>query len=248
MPMGCHMSDLKNFIIRCAGINIGIHTLSTGTYGYCIDYLTDDSPDIQVTVTKEDIDRVLSTPINEALRDNPAYLESIIVYEKIIEALLDYKCFMVHGAAIAIADRAWIFSAKSGTGKTTHIKQWLRHNKEVYVVNGDKPIIRMIDDIPYVCGTPWYGKERLGCNRMVPLNGIAFLERDEINSISEIPFTQAYLQLLQHVHVPHDKEKAKKTLGLARQLDNKVSYYAFRINNYKDDCYSVAYDAMVGSK
>lgn len=241
------MIDLRNFVIKVAGVNIGISTLSTGTYGYCIRYISDEKPDVCITVTKEDVERVASSGKGTD-PTNTVYNECIAVYEKIIDALLDYDCFMMHGAVIAIDNNAWMFSADSGTGKTTHIKQWLRHKKRVYIVNGDKPIIRFLDGQIYACGTPWCGKERLGTNTMVPLRGIAFLERNEYNTIREMPFAEAYLYLLQHVHVQHDVEKAKKTLCLVRKLDHKVLYYDFKINNFKDDCFNVAYDAMVGNK
>ena len=242
------MTDMKNFVIKVAGINVGISTQSTGTYGYCISYLTDETPEVHVSVTQADVDDLFSSSLIAQQYDNPAYLESIAVYVKIIEALLDYNCFMMHGAVVAIGNEAWMFSANSGTGKTTHIKQWIRNIDGAYVVNGDKPIIRIVNDQIYVCGTPWYGKERLGTNTMVPLKGIAFLKRNESNCIREMPFSEAYLSLLQHVHVPHDPDQAKKTLRLLQQLDSKVSYYDFKVNNFKDDCLQVAYNAMVGKR
>lgn len=242
------MTDLKNFVIKIAGINVGISTQSTGTYGYCINYLTDEAPDVHVSVTQADVDELFSSDLIAQQYDNPAYLESIAVYVKIIEALLDYNCFMMHGAAVAIGNEAWLFSANSGTGKTTHIKHWLRNIDGAYVVNGDKPIIRLMDDQIFVCGTPWYGKERLGTNIMVPLKGIAFLTRNESNIIHKLSFPQAYLFLLQHVHVPHDSEMAKKTLRLLQQLGSRISYYDFKINNFKEDCLQVAYNAMVGNR
>ena len=241
------MTDLRNFVIKIAGINIGVNTLSTGTYGYCIRYLSDEKPDVSVEINKADVDRVSSSGMGND-PTNTVYNECIAVYEKIIDALLDFDCFMMHGAVIAIDNNAWMFSADSGTGKTTHIKQWLQHNPNAYIVNGDKPIIRFMHGQIYVCGTPWCGKERMGQNTMVPLRGIAFLERNESNIIREISFAEAYLHILHHVHVQHDAEKAKKTLRLAQQLDSKISYYRFMVNNYKDDCYDVAYNAMVGNK
>lgn len=242
------MTDMKNFVIKVAGINVGISTLSTGTYGYCINYLSDEAPDVYVSVTRADVDDLFSSSLIAQQYDNPAYLESIAVYVKIIEAFLDYNCFMMHGAVVAMGDEAWMFSANSGIGKTTHIKHWLRNIKGAYVVNGDKPIIRMIDDQIYVCGTPWCGKERLGTNTMVPLKGIAFMTRNESNSIRKIAFSEAYLFLLQYIHVPHDPDQAKKTLRLLQQLGSKVSYFDFKVNNFKDDCLQVAYDAMVGKR
>ena len=217
--------NMRKFVVRIADVNIEINTLSTGTYGYCIDYLTSDKQDIDISITKEDVDQLIKADQRASQFINEAYLESIAVYQKIVEEMLSYKCFMMHGAVVAIDNAAWMFSAKSKTGKTTHVKKWLKHINGAYIVNGDKPLIKIQHDQVYACGTPWCGKERLGRNTMVPLKAVVFLERSESNSIQKLTFSNSFLYLLQHVYIPSNPEKAKETLQLLQMLEDKVSFY-----------------------
>ena len=49
----------------------------------------------------------------------------------------------MHGAVIRYKGKAYLFTAPSGTGKTTHIRQWLKKAEGTFVVNGDKPLIKV---------------------------------------------------------------------------------------------------------
>ena len=83
---------------------------------------------------------------------------------------------------------------------------------------------------------------------MVPLKAVVFLERSESNSIQKLTFSNSFLYLLQHVYIPSNPEKAKETLQLLQMLEDKVSFYYFKINNFKEDCLSIAYNALVNDE
>lgn len=66
-----------------------------------------------------------------------------MLYRKICTRMLDYDAFLFHAAIVSYAGRGFAFAAKSGTGKSTHVAQWMRAlGGDVTVVNGDKPILR----------------------------------------------------------------------------------------------------------
>lgn len=69
--------------------------------------------------------------------------------------LLDFNGFMLHASAVAICNKAYLFSAKSGTGKSTHTELWQKYFGEdrAIIVNDDKPAIRFIDNQFYVSFT-----------------------------------------------------------------------------------------------
>lgn len=169
----------------------------------------------------------------------------IVLLRKLANAMLSYDTFLMHGAVIAIGDSAYMFTAKSGTGKTTHIRKWLKNLPEAYVVNGDKPLIIAGENVPQACGTPWCGKERMGTNTIVPLKAIVFMVRAEDNAIRPISFTEAFPRLLAQTHRPEDPELMKKTLQLLTSLNKRVSFYQFNVNNLKDDAFQVAYHELV---
>ena len=114
-------------------------------------------------------------------------------------------------------------------------------------MNGDKPfiIVRQAGELPLACGSPWAGKENLQTNAMVPLKSIVLLERAEENRMERVSFGQAFPFLLQQVYHPENEEKMRKTLRLMQRMSSAVSFWRFQCNNFKDDCFDVAYNALV---
>ena len=210
------------------------------------DFRTKELPAYQIILTDEDIDfsAVERDPKAKLLIKTPSILG------KFSDALLDFDTVLMHGAVLAVENSAFLFSAPSGTGKTTHILKWQDHLPKAFVVNGDKPFIKFSEDgtPPLACGSPWAGKENLYSNTMVPLKAIILMERAENNRIEPISFAQAFPFLLQQTYRPEDPEKMRKTLKLMQRLSPAVSFWRFQCNNFKDDCFDVAYNALVGKQ
>lgn len=96
--------------------------------------------------------------------------------------LIKYNGILLHSSCVVVDDYAYVFSADSGTGKSTHTQLWLEHfGDRAYILNDDKPAIRLIDGKVYACGTPWSGKYDYSTPKIVELAGICFLQRSETN-------------------------------------------------------------------
>ena len=115
----------------------------------------------------------------EANRDVADYIyECRQFYEK----LLDYNGMMFHASAVVVDGKAYLFSAPSGTGKSTHTRLWLEYfGEKAYILNDDKPAIRIMDGKFYAYGTPWCGKDNVSTNQKCEIKAICFLERSEVN-------------------------------------------------------------------
>ena len=106
------------------------------------------------------------------------YLETLAVYRKIAEKMPDYGVVLFHGSCIAVDGIGYLFTAKNGTGKSTHTRLWRELLKDrAVMVNDDKPLIRIDENGAVVYGTPWDGKHRLSTNTSVPLKALCVLER-----------------------------------------------------------------------
>ena len=92
--------------------------------------------------------------------------------------LIDFDVLLFHGSVVAVDGQAFLFTAKSGTGKTTHTRLWLKQIPGCHVLNGDKPLLLFRNDGIYACGTPWQGKENYGTNEILPLKSICLFNRD----------------------------------------------------------------------
>ena len=239
--------DERNFSLSIAGHSFGIHTIYDEVYYLCRKYITNLPAEIDIKISEEDIAKELKKVEPGGLTAK-AYLETLAVYRKIAESILAFDEFLMHGAVVAYDDKAYMFTAPSGTGKTTHIRKWLRNLEGSYVVNGDKPIIQLTEDEAIACGTPWRGKERFGRNCMVPLKAIVLMERGENNEIEEISFEKALSGLLRQTYMPEDARKMKKTLALVAKLKDRVRFYKYVFNNMKEDAFGVAYSAIAAGK
>ncbi len=240
------------FTVCLAGINVAVVSLFDEVYDFCHDYLTDAPADMSVSVTSEDIFNEKIKNIREAqleglpVVDYPdSYLETLAVYRKIVTKMLDFDTFLMHGAVIAVGDKAWLFTAPSGTGKTTHINLWLNYIPGSYVVNGDKPLIHIGDDCT-VYGTPWAGKEGMNSNVGVKLCGIVILNRGAENHIEKVPMTKILPVLIQQSYRPKDRVELEKTLSLLSHMGKKIPMYQLYCN-MNPDAALTAYNVLNGA-
>lgn len=159
--------------------------------------------------------------------------------------LLDFDGFMLHSSGVVYENKAYLFSAPSGTGKSTHTTIWRKvfGEDETYIINDDKPVIRMIGDETLVFGTPWSGKTDQNKNQSAPLQGICFLERGETNSIEPLPVKEAVRMILDQTLRPDATGDMSKLLELLDKLLGRVKVYRMRCN-MEDEAARVAYRGM----
>lgn len=229
---------MREFQISLAGQAIGIRSLHDEVFHLCRDYLS-DAPEVsfRIETEPEDLRFEQEKSLREAaLEGKPAllypepYLETLAVYRRIAAGMLEYDTWLMHGSAVAVDDEAFLFTAASGTGKTTHTRLWLEQIPGAYVVNGDKPLLRMRDGFCEVCGTPWSGKENMNRNVIVPLRAVCFLRRGTENRIEEISFREAAPDLIQQSFRHKDPIVMQKTMALVKLLGNCVRFYRLFCN------------------
>lgn len=237
-------------IIKIADIPIEINTVYNSFTDAFNEYKTDEVPMLSIGITEQDIINERKKVIDECAYEGVIYpeyskeqLENTAVYRKIANELPLFDAFVFHGSAVAVDNNAYLFTAKSGTGKTTHTNLWLKNIKGSYVVNGDKPIIRIINEKPFVCGTPWMGKEGFGCNKIVPLNAICFLSRAKENSIEATNFAEVLPNLIGQSYRPMDGAMLIKSIKLLEKIGNNISFYRL-FCNMSDNAALVAFKGM----
>ena len=99
---------------------------------------------------------------------------------------------MLHASAVELDGKAYLFSAPSGTGKSTHTRLWQStFGENARVFNDDKPALRFIDGVWYAYGSPWCGKDGININMKAPLAGICFLKQGPENRIRRLDKVEA---------------------------------------------------------
>ena len=233
--------------VKIAGLPIGIIHKHERIKIITKNYLTDEEPLFVVSATPEHIE-VEKKRVNDP-QYGEDYYESLIIYRNIAEKLPEYDAFLFHGAAISYRGKAYIITANSGVGKTTHIRLWhSSFGDEVGIINGDKPIFRIIDGVAYAFGTPWQGKENYGRNVSAPIGGIAFLSRAAENKAYPISASEAVMFFMSQIYLPLEgREALSKTLMLADKLFSSVKLVKLECN-MDPEAATVCRDALLGEK
>ncbi|MBQ2916036.1 MAG: hypothetical protein IJC50_06175 [Clostridia bacterium] len=240
-----------DFTIKIADNNIAVQVQHLSTKEYCKEYITEAEADFLVTVSSEDIaferrksereDMLEGIPIRHF---SDAYLETLAVYRKICTELLKRDTLLFHGSAIAVDGEGYLFTAKSGTGKSTHTSLWRQEfGERAEMINDDKPLLKIAGDTVWVCGTPWNGKHRLGCNKIVPLKAICILERDTDNHIHRISAQEALPMLLQQSFRTGGPVGMMRLLDLLETIMSRTKIYRLGCN-MNPEAARVAFEGM----
>lgn len=219
----------------------------------CADYRYSGTADFSIRTTRKDIEYEGNKSRNENIKEgipiknfSDDYLETLAVYRKIADKMIDYDTILFHGSVIAVDGIGYLFTAKSGTGKSTHTRLWRElFGERAVMVNDDKPLIKVSENGIMVCGTPWDGKHRLSTNISVPLKAVCVLERSEGNHIEKVTADSVYNMLVQQVYRPQSPQKLLKTLQLIDVLSENVGLYRLGCN-MDISAAETAYKAMKG--
>ena len=224
-----------------AGKTVEVNSINEAVHSYCAAYVSEAPVDFAVTTTQEDIEYERAHAEREGYTDG--YLEELAVYRKISEKMPFYDTILFHGSAVAVDGEAYLFTAASGTGKSTHVALWRKlFGERAVMVNDDKPLLHIGDEV-LAYGTPYNGKHRLSNRIAVPLKAICILTRASENLIVPIAKDEAYTMLLQQAYRPNDVFALKKTLELVDKMAEKVKFYRLCCN-MEIEAAEVAYEGM----
>lgn len=233
------------FVINIAKLNIGIDEKYSHVKKLCKDYIVDtDDIDFCVSVSDEEIKAEQS--LDEG-KFSKGYCESICIYRQICKKIPEFDAFLMHAAVIELDGKSYAFSAKSGTGKSTHIMLWQKiFGNRCRIINGDKPIMRRFDGKFYACGTPWCGKENFGENAVSPIVAFCFIERSENNFIEKISQDEILSRIFHQLFVPQDMPMQDKFFALLDDFLAQTPAFLLRCN-MEDEAAHVASNCLMSS-
>ena len=221
---------MADFRIRIAGHTAAVTSLFESTRDYCGRYLSEDAAEVRLTVSPEDLAFEQAQYDREALEEGfrrrkftDPFLERTAIQRKLAEFLFDRDVLTVHGSAVAVDGTGYLFTARSGTGKSTHTRYW----REVFgdraiMVNDDKPFADLSGPQITLCGSPWSGKHGLDTNINVPLGGICILERGTENRIRRLRPEEGLPMLLHQSYCPLSPDRVEKFHSLVELLAEKI--------------------------
>lgn len=223
------------FNVKLAGVPIGIRCRYRENRDFFESYRTDAEAAFEASVTEADkafTEARLRAYYGEGaeLGSEPD-LENIALMYVISRKLLDFSVLMIHGSALCMDGAAYIFIAPSGTGKSTHTRLWREtFGDRVWMVNDDKPMVRIEDGKAVVYGTPWNGKHGLGRNAAAPLKAVVWLTRSDVNRIEPLGRADAFPVLMGHTAWAGAGTRKPSILRLETALLEAAEFYKLDCN------------------
>ena len=183
----------------------------------------------------------------DRLAENPHLdydmIEYIYMGSEFYNALIHFNGMLLHSSCVVYNGEAYLFSAPCGTGKSTHTQIWLKRFEGSYILNDDKPAIRLTDRGIYAFGTPFSGKTDLNVNTGVPIKGICVLGRDSVNHIEPITAEDALFNILNQTVRPASEDVMDKLLTTLDSVMRGVPVYRLYCN-MEPEAAEVAYSGM----
>ena len=199
----------------------------------------DNETEIKLNI-KEDFIKMKKEEIPYLSLDEHEYMWTC---EAFYNELLRHQGMMLHSSCVEKDGFAYLFSARSGTGKSTHTHLWLKNLEGTRIINDDKPALIYDNGKWYACGTPFSGKTDENLDVKIPVRAITFLHRSEKNTVKRIPPIQAVSLLLEQTIKPADRSLAEKMLEMADLLLRDVPVFLLGCN-LQDDAAIIAYNEI----
>lgn len=232
-PEGSIISDLNS--------NLSWFRKSAGHSGYYI-YITNEEHFMGRILVLVDVDAdwrnavitcssyYINSCFSEISTIKPWLLAHIMMGFVFRYSLIHLDGLIIHSSAITFCDKGILFSAPSGTGKSTHIGLWQKYLGDIVkVLNDDTPAVRIINHKPFVYGTPWSGSSFIHNNASAPLEAIIVLEQAQGNKIRRISGQEAILKLVPRVFLPYfDQNMMNITLRVFEQIISSVPIYSLQ--------------------
>lgn len=245
------MTNKTIFNIEIAGVPVRIECGYAKNKDFFRDYITDKEPLFTAAPDEEDLQKILTVlRETEEFKRHPNisysrdFLENNAIHSLLAEKLLNFNVLLMHGSAVVMDGEAYIFTAKSGTGKSTHTRFWLENFKDrAYIINDDKPMLRIEGGSVTVYGTPWDGKHRLSRNTSAPLKAIIYLTRDEKNHIEPYSKKDAFSVIFSQCYRSENRDSIMKIFELEKELLSSVGLYKLGCNT-DPSAAAVAYSGM----
>lgn len=179
------------FACGIGGHNFAVSCLFDSTAHYCARYPATGEPEITLTIHPHQLEIQQEALRQEALMEGlkprvftDPFLERTVLQGLIGDYLRSFGFFLLHGSTLALDGKAYLFTAKCGTGKSTHTRLWRQaFGDRVIMLNDDKPFLEWTETGITAWGSPWSGKHGLDTNACAPLAGVCILERGRENQI-----------------------------------------------------------------
>lgn len=186
----------------------------------------DGEAEIKINLSDEFIDSQLKA-FPALTREEQEYMWT---GEGFYREVLLHGGIILHSSCVEKDGVCYLFSAKSGTGKSTHTHLWLSELPNTRIINDDKPLLLFKNGKAFACGTPFSGKTDENINACVPIRAIIFLHRSKENTVKRIKPSLAVSLFIAQTINPNMKKYANEMLERTDEILSNVPVFSLGCN------------------
>ena len=132
---------------------------------------------------------------------------------------------VLHASMILKNGKTILFTAPCGTGKSTQADLWEKY-ADAQIINGDKALISLKDDVAFAGGLPFAGSSKICKNISAPLMAVVYLGQAKENTIRKLSVREAFVCLLQgNYRSGLTKYSSQKTIDVIEKICNTIPVY-----------------------
>ncbi len=214
-------------------------------FALCRDYITPPNENaVYIQASEDEIDCSDKSLIEGF---SHGYLEGLAIYEKICRHLIKQNIQLFHCSSLKIDGRAYLFTAPSGTGKSTHARLWREYfGSRVTMINDDKPLISFNNNEIRVYGTPYCGKHGIQTNTSGVVSGIIILNQAQTNSIKRLTPKEAFPRLMEQSYRVYEPDEIVKTIDMIHAM-SRLPVFSMGCT-ISAEAVKMAYNALKGAE
>lgn len=218
---------MYRFQVKIADVVFGINAQYAETQAYFADFLSAETVNETIDVLQSDIAEIM-----EKYNDfSEEMSERAVVKYKMDKCLAEYGAFPLHATSLSYNGYAYIFTAASGVGKSTHAKRWREaFGSNVVMINDDRPYLKVTQDGIFAYSHPQAGKHKIYSNTSAQVRLIGKIIRDPENYVVRVPKTVFFPYLVQQSFTMDEPQITEKIIKLIIQVVNRVDFAEIHCN------------------
>lgn len=146
-----------------------------------------------------------------------------------LEQIFMYKGGLIlHSAFIEWQKKGILFTAPSGTGKSTQAELWRKY-QDAEIINGDRAVLRRLENSWQASGLPYAGSSKIFRNESWDIGAIVVLRQGTVNEIQRLRPVEAFKWIYSELIIRHwDETYQHNLMELLSDLAVNVPVYLMK--------------------
>lgn len=227
---------------KIAGLQVSMNPMYQPLINQVIPYeVEEESVDVDCAIPQGE------KQIERYIESHPAFTkgqaEYLLYGAYFYDSLLEHRGILLHSSCIVYQGYAYLFSGPCGTGKSTHTAIWERIYPSSYILNDDKPAIRIIDGSIYAYGTPFSGKTHKNRNERIEIAGIAFIKQSVTNHMRRLDSKESLIQFMSQTLRAHHEHRLDQMISILEDIINEIPIFELNCN-MEDEAALLSFNTM----